>query len=145
MIAEVPMQEKTTETLIEEEAITPPVQNIHAETSNGKVCTQFSQNFVNVDSDDEENAGDERIQGLIRELSLLKIEVKKWKRQEVKYQEGMIPLADHEKTIRELREKWVEELMFQKLRWKKIQKELKEMKRFKSMQVEKDQLYTLSQ
>ena len=94
---------------------------------------QFSQNFVNLGYDDEENVGDERIQGLIKELSLLKIEVKKWKRQVEKYQEGMIPLADHEKTIRELREKWSEELMFQKSRWEEIQKELKELKKFKSM------------
>ena len=127
------------------EAITSLVQNAQAETSDGKVCTQFSQKFVNLDSNDEENAGDERIQGLIKELSLLKIEVKKWKRQVDKYQEGMIPLADHEKTIRELREKWPKELMFQKLQWEGIQKELKELKKFKSMQVEKDQLYTLSQ
>ena len=55
-----------------------------------------------------------------------------------KYLEGMIPLAHHEKTIRELREKWAEELMFHKLRWEEIQKKLKEMKKFKSMQVEKD-------
>ena len=57
---------------------------------------------------------------MIKEISLLKIEVKKWKRQVDKYQEGMIPLADHEKTIIELREKWAEDLMFQKLRWEEI-------------------------
>ena len=73
-----------------------------------------------MDSDDEENSGDERIQGMIKEISLLKIEVKKWKMQVDKYQEGMIPLTDHEKTIKELREKWEEELIFQKLRWEEI-------------------------
>ena len=113
MVVEVPMHAKTVETMIEE-AVTLLVQNVQVETSNGKVCTQFSQNFVNLDSDDEENARDERIQGLIKEISLLKMEVKKWKRQVDKYQEGMIPLIDHENTIRELREKWAEELMFQK-------------------------------
>ena len=107
-----PMQEETVETLIEKEAVTLPVQNAQAKTSDGKVCTQFSQNFLNLDSDDEGNAGDERIHGLIKEISLLKMEVKKWKRQVDKYQEGMIPLANHKKTIRELRGKWVEELMF---------------------------------
>ena len=120
-VAEVPMQAETVETLIEE-VVTLPVHNVQAETSNGKVNTQFSQKFVNLDSDDEENAGDERIQGLIKELSLLKMEVKKWKRQVDNYQEGMIPLIDHEKTIRELREKWEKELMFQKLQWEYIQK-----------------------
>ena len=96
VVAKVPMQTKTVETLIEE-TITLPVQNVQAETLDGKVCTQFSQNFVNLDSDDEENVGDERIQGLIKELSLLKMEVKKWKMWVDKYQEGMIPLVDHEK------------------------------------------------
>ena len=47
-----------------------------------------------------------------------------------KYQEGMIPLTDHEKTIKELSEKWAEELMFQKLQWEGIHKELKELKKF---------------
>ena len=69
VVAEVPMQGETVETLIEE-AVTLPVQNVQAETSNGKVCTQFSQNFVNLDFDDEETAGEKRIQGLIKELSL---------------------------------------------------------------------------
>ena len=57
----------------------------------------------------------------------------------------MVPLVEHRKTIRELRERWEEELMFQKFHWEEIQKELKELKKFKSMQVEKYQLYTLSQ
>ena len=50
------------------------------------------------------------------------MEVKKWKRWVDKYQEGMIPLIDHENTTRELREKWEEELMFPELRWEEIQK-----------------------
>ena len=62
-----------------------------------------------------------------------------------RYQEGMVPLAEHRKTIKELRERWEEELMFQKFCWEEIHNELKELKRFKSMQVKKDQLYALSQ
>ena len=57
----------------------------------------------------------------------------------------MVPLVEHRKTIRELKERWEEELMSQKFHWEELQKELKEMKKFKSMQVEKYQLYTLSQ
>ena len=41
VVVEVPMQEETVQTLIEE-TITLPVQNFQAETSDGKVCTQFS-------------------------------------------------------------------------------------------------------
>ena len=62
-----------------------------------------------------------------------------------RYQEGMVSLTEHRKTIKELKEKWVEELMSQKLCGEELQKELKELKKFKSMQVEKYQLYTLSQ
>ena len=61
VVAKVPMQTKTAKTLIEEEDATPPVQKDQAKTLDGKVCTQFSQIFVNLDSDDEENARDERI------------------------------------------------------------------------------------
>ena len=61
-----------------------------------------------------------------------------------RYQEGMVCLAEHIKIIRELKEKWEKELMTQKIYGEELQKELKELKKFKSMQVEKDQLYTLS-
>ena len=62
-----------------------------------------------------------------------------------RYQQGMIPISQHRKTISEMRERWEEELIFQKYLWEEVQKELKEMKKFKSMQKEKDQLYILSQ
>ena len=54
-----------------------------------------------------------------------------------RYQEGMVSLAKHRNTIRELKEKWAEELMTQKLCGEELQKELKDLKKFKSMQVEK--------
>ena len=62
-----------------------------------------------------------------------------------RYQEGRVSLTEHRNTIRELKERCTEELMFQKLYWEEITKEIKELKKFKFMQVEKDQLYTLSQ
>ena len=78
---------------------------------------QSSQEFVNLDSDEEKEAGEENIQGLIEELSLLKIEVKKWKSEVDRYQKGVIPIVQHRKTINELRERWEEELIFHKFRW----------------------------
>ena len=57
----------------------------------------------------------------------------------------MVPLVEHRKNIKELREKWAEELIFQIFHWEEVQKELKELKKFNSIQKEKDQLYTLSQ
>ena len=56
----------------------------------------------------------------------------------------MIPLVEHINIMRELREIWAKELTFQRCHWEEVQKELKELKKFKSMQKEKDQLYTLS-
>ena len=64
---------------------------------------QSSQEFVNLDSDEEKDVGEERIQGLIEELSLLKIEVKKWKIEVDRYQKGMTAIIQHWKTIIELR------------------------------------------
>ena len=43
------------------------------------------------------------------------MEVRKWRIQVERYQEGMVSLTEHRNTIRELKEKWVEELMTQKL------------------------------
>ena len=60
-----------------------------------------------------------------------------------RYQEGMDSLTEHRKTIKGLQEKWAEELMTQKICEEELQKELREMKNFKSMQVEKDQMYAL--
>jgi hypothetical protein len=40
----------------------------------------------------------------------------------------MIPLPQHEKSIRKLREKWTEELSYKKHRWEKAETELKELK-----------------
>ena len=68
-----------------------------------------------MDSDNEEHAEDEEILKLKKELSILRIEVRKWRSQVERYQEGMVSLAEHRKTIRELKEKWAEELMSQKL------------------------------
>ena len=45
----------------------------------------------------------------------------------------MVSLTEHRKTIRGLKEKWAEELMTQKLQEEELQKELREMKKFKSM------------
>ena len=45
----------------------------------------------------------------------------------------MVSLDEHRKTIRELKEKWSEELMSQKLHGEELQKEQKELKKFKSM------------
>ena len=88
-----------------------------------------------MDSDNEEHAEDEEIIKLTKELSILRIEVRKWRSQVERCQEGMVSLAENRKTIMELKEIWAKELMSQKLHGEEIQKELKELKKFKSMQV----------
>ena len=82
------------------------VQDVQIGTSGDKVWTQLPQNFVNLDSDNEEHAEDEEILKLTKELSILRIEVRKWRSQVERYQEGMVSLTEHRNTIRELKEKW---------------------------------------
>ena len=109
------------------------MQNVQCGTSSDKVWTELPQNFINLDSDKEEHLEEEEILKLIEELSILRMEVNKWRGQVERYQEGMVSLAKHRNTIRELKEKWAEELMTQKLHGEELQKELKEMKNIKSM------------
>ena len=99
LITEAAIQVKTATILSKDEAIT--LQEEKVETSGVKEGMEIPQEIVSV-SDDEENA----------EVSLLRVEVKKWKYHVDRCQEGMVSLAEHRKTIKELREKWVEELMF---------------------------------
>ena len=57
LIAEVPLQEEVVGPLVEEEAISLPIQNNQDETLVDKVWTQSSQEFVNLDSNEEKDAG----------------------------------------------------------------------------------------
>ena len=66
-------------------------------------------------TDEEEDLDDERIQELQREISLLKLELVKWKIHADQCKEGMVPLHEYRKTIKELREKWADELIFHKI------------------------------
>ena len=50
----------------------------------------------------------------------------------------MVSLTKHKKTIKRLEEKWEEERMTQRLWEEELQKELMELKKFQSMQKEKD-------
>ena len=91
------------------------VRDVQIGTSGEKVWTQLPQSFINLDSDNEEHPKEEEILKLTKELSILRIEVRKWRSQVERYQEGMVSLAEHRNTIKELKEKWEEELMTQKL------------------------------
>ena len=122
MIAEVHLQAEVVGSLVEEKVVSLPIQNNQDETLGNKVWTQSSQEFVNFDSDEENDAGEKRIQDLKEELSRLKIEVKKWKSEVDRYQQGMIPIVQHKKNISELRERWAEEIIFHKYRWEEVQK-----------------------
>ena len=87
------------------------LQDVQIGTSSDKVWTQLPQKIFNLDSDNEEHAEDEEIQRLTKELSILRIEVRKWRSHVERCQEGMVSLAEHKNTIKELKEKWVEGLI----------------------------------
>ena len=84
LITKASIQDNTTTTLCEDGATTLPIQGEKDETSGDKVGMQIPQEIVS-DSDDEKNA----------ELSLLKVEVNKWKYNVDRCQEGMVPLLEH--------------------------------------------------
>ena len=79
--AEASTQIETVATLMEEEVVTLPIQSEKAKTSGDKVGMQIPQEIVS-DSDDEKDTY----------LSLLKLEVNKWKDHADQFQEGMVPL-----------------------------------------------------
>ena len=81
------------------------VQDVQIGTSGDKVWTQLPQNFINLDFDNEEHPEDEEILKLTKELSILRIEVRKWRSQVERCQEGMVSLAQHRNTIRDLKER----------------------------------------
>ena len=56
----------------------------------------------------------------------------------------MISLYVNKNVIQGLKEKWVEELLFQKFCWEKLQEEVKELRKYKSMKKEKEQMETLT-
>ena len=95
--------------------VTSEVQNVQCGTSGDKVWTELPQKFINLDSDKEEHPKEEEILNLTKELSVLRMEVRKWRSQVERYQEGMVSLTEHKNTIKGLKEKWAEELMTQKL------------------------------
>ena len=88
------------------------VQDVQIGASDDKVWTQLPKNFVNWDSDNEDHIENEGIQRTTKELSILRIEVRKWRIQVERFQEGMVSLPEHRNTIKELKERWAEELMF---------------------------------
>ena len=102
------------------------------------------RNFIDLDSDQEEHHKKE-ILNLTTEVSTLRLEVTKWKIQVEEHQRGMISLREHRKIIRVLVEKWAEERMAHRVREEELQSKLRELKKFQSMQKEKEQMYALSQ
>ena len=66
------------------------------------------QNFINPNSDKEEYPEEEEALNPTAKNAILRMEVRKWKIQVEEYQEGMVSLTEHKKTIRILGEKWVE-------------------------------------
>ena len=62
------MQAEVVGPLVEEEVVSLSIQNNQAETLGNKVWMKSSQDFVNLDSDEEKDAREERIQGLIEKL-----------------------------------------------------------------------------
>ena len=76
--------------------------------------TEPLRNFIDLDLDKEEHHKEE-IMNLTTEVSIMRMEVIKWKSQVEEYQRGMISLSEHRKIIRGLEENWAEERMTQRI------------------------------
>ena len=95
---------------------TPPkiasdVQNVQCGTSGDKVWIEPLRSFIDLDSDKEEYPEQEEALNPTTEISILRMEVRKWKIQVEEYQEGIVSLTEHKNTVRGLKEKWSEECM----------------------------------
>ena len=106
--------------------------------------TEPLRNFIDLDLDKEEHHKEE-ILNLTAKVSILRMEVIKWKIQVEEYQRGIISLSEHRKIIRGLEENWVEERMTQRIWEEELQSNLRELKKFQFMQKEKEKMYVLSQ
>ena len=62
-------------------------------------------------------------------ISILRMEIIKWKSQVEEYQEGIIYLTEHKNIIRRLEEEWEEERMTQRLQEEELQSNLRELKK----------------
>ena len=110
--------------------VTSDVQNVQCGPSSDKVWIESLQNYIDLDSDKEEYPEEEETMKSTEEISILRMEVRKWKSQVEEYQEGIVSLTEHKKTIRRLEEKWAEERMTQRLREEELQSNLRELKKF---------------
>ena len=95
--------------------------------------------FIDLKSDQEKHYKKE-ILDLTTEASTLRLEVTKLKSQVEELHKGMIALSEHRKIIKALEEKWAEECMGHKVQEEELQNKLRELKKFQSMQQEKEQM-----
>ena len=87
------------------------------------------RNFIDLDSDREKHH-EEEILNLTAEVSILRMEVIKWKSPVEEYQEAIVSITKHKNIIRRLEEKWVAERMTQRLQEEELQTNLRELKKF---------------
>ena len=78
------------------------------------------------------------------EVILLNIEASRWKHHANQLEKGMISLTKHKNSIQELREQWAEEIFFQKIRWEEMRENLKDLKKYQSMEKNKEQMLPLT-
>ena len=93
--------------------------------------------FIDLNLEQEKHYKKE-ILDITTEASTLRLEVTKLKIQVEELQKGMIALSEHRKIIKALEEKWAEECMGHRVQEEELQNKLRELKKFQSMQQEKE-------
>ena len=128
----------TWESVIETLGIETQGKPLHKKNDD-KAKIQESLEIIDLDAEDEKVQEEEKY------IYLWKDELNKWRYQDTPCEEGMAPLPLHRNTIKELREKWAKVLTFQRLRWEKLQGELKELRNLTAMKKKTKKMYNLIQ
>ena len=119
------------------------IEEVQVDTVSQETILLPSRNFIDLDTEREEHYKKE-ISDLTAEVSALRMEVIKWRSQVEENQKKTIALDEHKRIIRALEEQGAEERMGHRVQVGELQQEIKKLKKFSSMQKDKDQMYDLS-
>ena len=119
------------------------IEEVQEDTVSQETILLPSRNFIDLDAEREEHYKKE-ISDLTAEVSALRMEVVKWRSQVEENKKKTIALDEHKRIIRALEEQGAEERMGHKVQVEELQQEIKKLKKFSSMQKDKDQMYDLS-
>ena len=110
---------------MEEEVVEMVIQGNIVETHDSLPVGKIENEFIVLDKGKGKDKRGEKEKEFKKDLSLLELELSKWRHHSILSEKGMISLPEHRRIVKYLKYKWVEELIFQKFQWEYLQKDLK--------------------